>query len=446
MRVGLGLFFFVAASLTGQVLPLGSIPVSPGAFTLLHVTAPAGTAACSPTCTVTVTSTTAGTLQVLMAATSDGNQAWVNAVSGAGNWSCPLMDNLPGIGSISGCYNLSSTAGVTSLTLTSTVSGDSYNVRQFEYSFTGGPASLDSIGTTANLTASTTAAGIALTLGGARDVIVQSIVSTNGPTAISGGYGNFAAQASYGGWADLENTTNGAAPNWTLPSSQTSLVGAMSFRLGSRNFTIVPTTCVGDQNGTLSGSISCTWSPFNPAAGSSLVCGGVTWNGGSAVTGLSISDGTVFTNSQAARDYSANNHWILLSYRFNIGVTAPATITLTITGTDMFANIVCNSFTDNIGTPTADGTCTFGTSNSPATPPPLACTAAIVTTGADYVANFSVTTNAFPTFNHEGWAMGAHVKGAALGVQLQNAAGSITPQFDASTGSNSGINGFAIKP
>ena len=440
------LLLFSVLGLAGQVLPVGGVPFAAGSFTLLHVTTPVTTAACSTTCTVTVSSTTAGSLQVLTATTSDGNQAWVSSVSGAGAWSCPVQDNFPALGSVSGCYNLSSTAGVTTLTLTSTVSGDTYNVRQWEYSFTGGPASLDSSATNANLTAGTTQTGITLTLGGPRDVIVQWIVSTNGPSSISGGYGNFAATASFGGWADLENTASGAAPTWTMPSSQTSMVAAMAFRVGVRTFTILPTTCVGDQNGTLSGSVSCTWSPSAPPAGSNLVCGGITWNGGATVTGLSISDGTTFTNSQAARDYtSGSNRWILLSYRLNIGVSAPSPVTLTITGTDMFANLTCNAFTDNFGaaTPTQDGTCIFGTTSTATTT--VSCTAAIVTTGADYVTIFGGASGAFPTLI-PGWAMGAHVKGAMTGVLLQNAAGSITPGMSVNTGQFAGLNGLAFKP
>lgn len=437
--------FFLAVSLAGQVLPIGGIPsVNAGTFSLLHVTTPATTAACSLTCTVTVTSTTAGTLQVLTAISTDSNQAWVNAVTGAGNWSCPIMDNLGGTGSISGCYNPSSMAGVTTLTLTSTVSGDTFIVRQWEYSFSGGPASLDWPATNANLTASTSQTGITSTLGGSKDVIIQwAMSSPAGATSVSGGYGNFAGSG-IASFADLENTASGAAPSWTTAGTQTSMVASMAFRLGPRNFTILQTTCVGDQNGTLSGSVSCTWSPFAPAAGSSLVCGGLTWNGGSAVTGLSISDGTVFTNSQAARIYNGSNNWILLSFRFNIGVTAPATVTLTISGTDMFANLVCNAFKDNSGggTPSTDGTCTFGTSST--TAGFVSCTSAIVTTSADYVIALGASTSTFPT-QPQGFGMGAHVKGAITGVRIQNAAGSITPSMSVVGGQSAGINGLALE-
>lgn len=444
MKVGgLGLLF-LAASLTGQVLPLGSMTVSGGTFTLLHVTAPATVLGCSNTCTVTVASTTAGSLQVMTAMSSQAGQNWIVSVSGAGSWSCPVIDNNAN-GSISGCYNVNSTAGVTTLTITSTPGGQ-YNVRVWEYSFTGGPVSLDTSTSNGNLTPATTQAGVTLTPHGSNDVIVQWVLSGAQPTSISGPYGNFAAQNSTSGWADLENTTSGTAPNWTFGTSQTVIAGAMAFKLGATTITALPNTCVGDQNSVLSGSVSCTWSPAAPAAGSNLVCGGTTFNGGAAVSGLSISDGTTFTNSQAARDYTGgSNRWIILSYRLNIGVTAPATVTMTITGTDQFANIVCNAFTDANGTPTADGTCTAGT-NSTVTST-LSCSAAIVTTGADYVIAVGAAGGAFPTWQIEqNWNTGARVKGTTTGIILQTAAGSLTPQLSVNTGQAAGMNGFALKP
>ena len=210
----------------------------------------------------------------------------------------------------------------------------------------------------------------------------------------------------------------------------------------------MPNTCAGYQNGALSGSISCTWSPSPPPAGSSLVCGGTTINTGSTVTGLSISDGTVFTPSLAARDANGNR-WILLAYRFNIGVTAPATVTMTITGTDMSAIIVCNAFTDSLGIPTADGTCIFGTNSVVSSP--VTCTSAIVTTGLDYIVGLCAqfTGNPIPS---AGWAVGStssNLVGSAitvLEIQIQAVAGSITPSFTTTTGQYAGINGFAIKP
>lgn len=439
--------FFLSVSLSGQVLPIGSIPVNAGTFTLLHVTAPVTTAACSLTCTITVTGTTAGSLQVITATDNGSSQAYVSGTSGAGNWSCPVAQFLNPIGGVSGCYNVNSTAGVTTLTLTSSVSGATFNVRQWEYTFTGGPVSLDTSGNNTTSVGSTTQLGGAVALGGSNRLIVQWVVSSSqAASSISAPYGNFVSQGAStdSAYADLENTSSGTAPTWTFPTSQTIAAGAMAFRLGAQTITVLPTTCLGDQAGTLSGSVSCTWSPFAPAAGSNLVCGGDTFNGGSAVTGLSISDGTTFTNSQAARDYtSGGNRWILLSYRFSIGVTAPATVTMTINGTDMFANLVCNAFTDSKGTPTPDGTCTFGTTSTPS--PTMSCTSAIMTSGVDYVVAIGATSGLFADpAQATAWSNGARVKGSTTIYQIR--AGNLTPSFNVQTGQNSGIDGFAIDP
>lgn len=200
-------------------------------------------------------------------------------------------------------------------------------------------------------------------------------------------------------------------------------------------------TCVGDQNSVLSGSVSCTWSA-NPPAGSSLLCGGATYGGGANPTGLSISDGTTFTNALAPRQNGATNRWSVVSYRFNIGVTAPATITMTITGgTDQFANLVCNAFTDT-GTPTADGTCTFDGSTSATT---QSCTSSITTTGLDYVTGFIGASGTFPTAG-AGWTIGANVKGTATETQIQTVAGSINPLFNVQSGQTATMTGFAVKP
>lgn len=212
---------------------------------------------------------------------------------------------------------------------------------------------------------------------------------------------------------------------------------------GPPTITRLANTCIGDQNSVLSGSVSCTWSA-NPPAGSSLICGGVTYNGGTALTGLAISDGTTFTNAIAPRDYtSGSNRWIVLAYRFNIGTTAPATITMTLTGgTDQFANLVCNAFTDT-GTPTPDGTCTFGTNATVGTT--SSCTSPITTTGLDYVIGTIGAAGTFPTAG-AGWTAGAGVKGALNVNQIQTVAGSINPLFNTQSGQQAGIDGFAIKP
>jgi len=115
-------------------------------------------------------------------------------------------------------------------------------------------------------------------------------------------------------------------------------------------------------------------------------------------------------------------------------------------GTDQFANVLCNAFTDTGGTPTADGTCTFATTNSTAT---SQCSAAITTTGKDYVIAIGTIQSGTMTGTNagSGWTIGSVSGGAGNEYQVQSAAGSINPQFiNQAIGQNQGVMGFAVKP
>jgi hypothetical protein len=141
----------------------------------------------------------------------------------------------------------------------------------------------------------------------------------------------------------------------------------------------------------------------------------------------------------------STNSFISVQYRFNIAAIAPATVTLTINGaTDQFANIACNAFTDT-GIPTPDGTCTHP---GPASVSPLLCTAAITTTGKDYVAGFAgISGNAPLPAPSAGWNAGSAIKGTVTEYQIQSSPGSLTPSFTCQvTGAQAAIIGFAVKP
>jgi hypothetical protein len=165
---------------------------------------------------------------------------------------------------------------------------------------------------------------------------------------------------------------------------------------------------------------------------------------------MTITDGTTFTSANAGGSAifqfgvgAAANNFITIAYRFNIGAIAPATVTMNLVGgTDQFANILCNAFTDT-AVPTPDGTCSFQTNSSTAT---SQCTAAITTTGRDYVLGLGVDSAGVVT-QGAGWTLGSNSGGASNEYQVQTAAGSINPQFiNQTVGQLQGVLGFAVKP
>ena len=453
MRLAL---LFLGVGISAQTLPLGGIPIRPPAALTVNSQMPAGACVTSSTSPWTWSFTnTAGTVLYVFISL-DGGTLPTTSVTYAGSSMTQLGNSRPSVnpGTIF-LFRLTTPATgannfvVTWNTGTQTAIGCAI-------SFTGNAATPDSGTAVTNNYGGTTSSVLSLTTSSttAGNIVLQGACYGDAGVTTQTGTRSSIGQINSGSFCNNEVAQYQNSVTGSTTSSFTNTVTATSWATvgievhsasnPSSPITSLPNTCVGDQNGTLSGSISCTWSPSAPAAGSSLVCGGTTFNGGATVTGLSISDGTTFTNSLAARDYTAgSNRWILLAYRFNIGVTAPSTVTLTITGTDQFANLVCNAFTDASGPPTADGTCTFGTTNTATTT--ISCTAAITTTGLDYVIGLVGAGGTFPTAT-AGWSTGANVKGTLTAIQIQSAAGSITPSFNVNTGQLAGINGFAIKP
>lgn len=448
------LLFALVVSLVGQALPLGGIPI--GAATLtVNSQMPAGTCVTTTASPWTWSFTnTAGTVLYLFVEIAGTTSPTTTVTySGAAMTQLGSVETSANGGFVllfrrsvpaTGANNFV----VTWNTGTQVAIGCAISFTGNNANPDGGMATTLGYGGTASATASLTLSST--TVG---NVVIQGTCYGDAPRSTQSGTLSSFLEVNNLSFCNNEATQFQASSSGTTTVSQTSAAVtswatiAIEVRAASNPsspITALPNTCVGDQNGTVSGSVSCTWTPSAPAAGSSLVCGGDTFNGGSAVTGLSISDGTTFSNSQAARDYtSGSNRWILLSYRFNIAVTAPVTVTMTITGTDQFANLVCNAFTDSAGTPTADGTCSFGTNNTAATT--ITCTSAITTTGLDYVIGLCGAGGAFPVPSL-GWSEGANVKGTATGIQIQSAAASITPSFTVNTGQPAGIDGFAIKP
>jgi hypothetical protein len=132
-------------------------------------------------------------------------------------------------GAISDAYCLSSVAGATTVNITwngSTPGGST--VQPWELSFTGSSVILDTgssggIGTVSN-SATTTPPGVALTLSGTNDEIIQQINFAGGNATSITLYSNF-VNGDFWASADLENTTNGAAPTWTESGAAVASIG-----------------------------------------------------------------------------------------------------------------------------------------------------------------------------------------------------------------------------
>lgn len=185
-------------------------------------------------CAITVSAIGSGHLLVIQASDQAGGGAnfitGANCSSTCGTWVVPTGTanqlNNACCGAVSYAYILSSTSGAT--TITPTVSNArNYFFAIYEYSYTPGPISVDTSNTNLNASCGS-CAGITLSLTGTNDVIDQMIVSgTATPSAVTT-YGNF-AHSSFTGFADLENTSSGTAPTWTVTAGQV-VVGAVAFK------------------------------------------------------------------------------------------------------------------------------------------------------------------------------------------------------------------------
>jgi hypothetical protein len=193
---------------------------APLAWTMVqHV--PRASGGCGATsCAATVTATGTGNVLVVLGGYHSGTTMSFSSITGAcsSSWVIPagVHQDQGSIG-VNGAYCLTSTAGVTTITAnySSTVSGDS-QLDVIEYHWSGSTIAVD--GTPAssqNGSCVSPCAGVAQTLTGASDVIVQWIV-WNAPSAISGVYTNpFDVVSTNQGFAGAINTIVGTAPTWT---------------------------------------------------------------------------------------------------------------------------------------------------------------------------------------------------------------------------------------
>lgn len=176
---------------------------------------------------LTVTSTGSGHLLVVLAANDNGTANYLTGVTGGGTWVVPSSAQISDVnwGALSCAYVLASASGATTISLTYGATTGHYTANFWEYSFTGSSVSLDKIGTVDQGFAASPQLGVALTLTGTNDVILQASKNNNDLSSISSPYGNFQHLLGVG-VADSENTVSGTAPSWSMTGS--SRLGGMA--------------------------------------------------------------------------------------------------------------------------------------------------------------------------------------------------------------------------
>jgi len=176
-------------------------------------------------CMVTVAPTGSG--HVLIAMFAGGP---VSAVSGGGTWvHAPKCS----IANVDCWYVLSSRPGASSITgtvrNTGTISNNSgRSVAFYELSVGSGcSANFDNSNSAVDSASSFTQSGIAMTLTGTNDVIVQQIYASATVSSVNNGYAEAAAPTNSTA-ALLLNTISGNAPAWTLAASAPATVNAIA--------------------------------------------------------------------------------------------------------------------------------------------------------------------------------------------------------------------------
>ena len=153
-------------------------------FNFANITSPNGAAEynCSPTCSITIPSTTAGNLLYVEASTEVYGD-YISSISGGGTWviptGCQEQITTPSTLNVSCAYVLSATGSTTSVSITLDGSSSATGLAVFEVHRTSGTWALDTDGATAN-TASFTPTLQALTLSGTNDVIFQAMGDQGG--------------------------------------------------------------------------------------------------------------------------------------------------------------------------------------------------------------------------------------------------------------------------
>lgn len=144
-------------------------------------------------------------------------------------------------GVVACAYNLSSTSsGTTTLTVTMTGSNN-WLVTFYEYSFTGAAVSYDSSGNTGLLASANPQTGKTITVTGTNDVFVRQIqLGGNGLNSVNLSYGHLVTNhnSTWSGTTDLENSTTGTGPSYTLAGSSNALESVIAFSEASAGGTV----------------------------------------------------------------------------------------------------------------------------------------------------------------------------------------------------------------
>lgn len=190
-----------------------------------------GCTAFSTSCATTVASTGAG--NVIVMGVRLANSTTITSTSGGGTsvlCGVTCQNGNSASGFVDVAYILSSTSGVTSITLNFGTS-TSADVFIWEVSSTT-TVTLDTSSSALRTANCTSCAGVGLTLTGANDAIFTVAACAQTCSAISGGYTADPATPwpNGNGMARLINTTTGTAPNWTQAPTGNLATAAIAFK------------------------------------------------------------------------------------------------------------------------------------------------------------------------------------------------------------------------
>jgi hypothetical protein len=187
----------------------------------------------SSACSLTVRNPTgAGHAGVLMLVANPG--VFISSVSTDGSWTvptgCQLSLSSGSTGAVSCAYNLNLAGNATQETvILNTSNPRSYCYLVFYELSSTGTFTLDATGGTTDSTPSFSLAGVALTLSGSRDFIVQAFRFTSGfSTSISSPYVQTPGNPAFARFVYANNVASGSAPTLTDNRNATAVVGAIA--------------------------------------------------------------------------------------------------------------------------------------------------------------------------------------------------------------------------
>lgn len=216
----------------------------------------------SLTCTLTLTQNTSAGDLLVMLSVSDNTQnhsATYSAASGDGTWThCPsaaeTISKSSDVVNTDCAYILSATGGAGSTTFkwtyASTATGDELvEVVLLEFTPSGGRAVYDTDAVLANASCGTSCTGVALSLAGSSDVMVEwsaipsaalgEQTSISNPFAMSPSPLLQPASTVASGYAWVMSPASGSAPTWTLNSGGLSIaMSAVAFKVSSTTTTV----------------------------------------------------------------------------------------------------------------------------------------------------------------------------------------------------------------